>query len=304
LIRVQEIVNNTCINLILGTAQFDGPYGISNPTNILSNETITSILKLASQSGITTLDTAVGYGNTETVIGANNQTDWRIITKLPSKPAHTKQLADWVSTTVERSLSRLNVEILEGLLFHHPTDLLTSHGELLYRAVHDLKTHGLLHKIGFSCYEPTECESLIRAFDFDIIQAPINIFDQRMINAIKRDPIRFESIEIHARSIFLQGVLLQEIMFQQATFPRWHRLWDDYHTWLSQTGLTALDACIGFIQAQDCIDKYIVGIDNICQLQEIVAIISHGLSIKVPACLNIVDPMLLNPTNWLVGDGP
>ncbi len=296
-------MNNTCTNLILGTAQFNGPYGISNPAHTLSDETITNILKLAFQSGITTLDTAVDYGNAETIIGANHLTNWKIITKLPSKPAHTTQLADWVSSTVERSLSRLNTEILEGLLFHHPTDLLTSHGEFLYRTVHDLKTHGLLQKIGISCYEPTECENLIRAFDFDIIQAPISIFDQRMINAIKRDPIRFESIEIHARSIFLQGLLLQDIIFQKTRFPRWHRLWGNYHTWLDQIGLTALEACIGFIQAHDCIDKWIVGIDNICQLQEIVAIISQGLSIKVPEDLSIVDPMLLNPTNWLVRDG-
>ena len=125
-----------------------------------------------------------------------------------------------------------------------------------------------------------------------------------MINAIKEDPIRFESIEIHARSIFLQGMLLQEIMFQQETFPQWYGLWGNYHTWLNQIGLTALEACIGVVQAQDCIDKYIIGIDNICQLQEIVAVISQCASINVPECLSIADPMLLNPTNWRVSDAP
>ena len=53
-------------------------------------------------------------------------------------------------------------------------------------------------------------EEILKIFKPDIIQCPINIFDNRLTknNFLKR--FSDKGIEIHARSIFLQGLLLQD----------------------------------------------------------------------------------------------
>ena len=55
--------------MILGTVQFGIPYGISNVHGQVSETEINRILDLACESGISILDTASLYGNSEELLG-------------------------------------------------------------------------------------------------------------------------------------------------------------------------------------------------------------------------------------------
>ena len=44
----------------------------------------------------------------------------------------------------------------------------------------------------------------------DVIQAPLNVLDQRIDHSKNLNFLKRKKIEIHVRSIFLQGVLVDE----------------------------------------------------------------------------------------------
>ena len=73
--------------LIIGTVQLGQAYGIANTTGQPEQQEANSIVRTAWDAGIMLFDTAQGYGNSESVLGATlrhcNATDAaRIITKL------------------------------------------------------------------------------------------------------------------------------------------------------------------------------------------------------------------------------
>ena len=68
----------------------------------------------------------------------------------------------------------------------------------------------MVKKIGISIYEFSMFEKINKNFRIDMIQIPLNILDRR-INLKKISKIaKKEKIELHVRSIFLQGILLKE----------------------------------------------------------------------------------------------
>src|SRR4051812_3512133 len=74
--------------LILGTAQFGLSYGISNDAGRVPPEEVAAILSLARAAGVAGLDTAAGYGDSESVLGAMpNAQHFAITTKTVSKGA-------------------------------------------------------------------------------------------------------------------------------------------------------------------------------------------------------------------------
>ena len=82
--------------LVLGTVQFGLPYGVANCSGKASVEEAKEMLEIASASNIATLDTAVGYGESERVLGKIGVTRFKVITKLPAFDGHINTANDWV----------------------------------------------------------------------------------------------------------------------------------------------------------------------------------------------------------------
>lgn len=57
------------VSLVLGTAQLGGNYGIANTAVNFSIQQRNELLQYALSSGIGYLDTAPGYGDSESIIG-------------------------------------------------------------------------------------------------------------------------------------------------------------------------------------------------------------------------------------------
>lgn len=285
------------MRIALGTAQFGLPYGISNHDGDVPPEEIQQILGLAKQHGIDTLDTAAAYGESESRLGQANVNGWHIISKLPpSKPDD--YIADsWVSKSVHNSLERLGQSRLYALLLHRPQQLLEADGNIIYRSMQKLKEEGLVERIGISIYEPNELEALCIRFDLDLVQAPFNVFDRRLISSGWMDRLADKNIELHTRSVFLQGLLLMDPSTRPTKFQRWNKLFSTWDAWLIETGMTATEACIRYALSHEKIARVIVGIQTTSQLAEILAVSSNE-SLNVPLELNCITPDLLNPARW------
>ena len=63
-------MSNPVKKLAIGTAQFGMVYGIANQNGQVQQDEITTILDLAWENGIHTLDTAKAYGTSEEAIGS------------------------------------------------------------------------------------------------------------------------------------------------------------------------------------------------------------------------------------------
>lgn len=285
--------------LIVGTVQFGIPYGISNSQGQVSHQEGTRILALARQSGIRLLDTAIAYGDSETVLGDLNVTDLQVITKLPEMPAlpHATDVTTWVEKQVNGSLSRLRVPSLHGLLLHRPAQLRSAEGPALYRALLAQRECGRVARIGISIYGPDELDQLPDWMKFDIVQGPLSVVDARMIRSGWAERLQQAGCEFHARSIFLQGLLLMPPEARPPAFDRWNDLWRLWDSWLAETQLAPLEACVRHALATPQVSRLVIGVESAAQLAAILS--SFGSRIPpLPDGLASTDPALLNPSLW------
>ncbi len=279
--------------LALGTVQFGLDYGISNTSGQVSLEEARKVLKLAKEYGVDTLDTSSTYGDSERVLGNIGIDDYQIVTKTTSL-----QLGvDNVLKSFYRSLKKMNIQNVYGLLIHDTNDVKNRQFELLYKKLNQLKQVGVINKIGFSVYTPEQVDFLLDNFDFDLIQIPFNIIDNRFVVGGQIKKLRDNNVEIHARSVFLQGLLLMNSQDKLEKFSRWKDLWNLWHEWLNDNEITALEATIRYAMSVSEISKVVVGIDSTVQLKEILEA-CEGEVYNIPQNLFVHDADLLNPSNW------
>jgi aryl-alcohol dehydrogenase-like predicted oxidoreductase len=285
------------MKLALGTVQFGLTYGVANQRGQVPLADARDILQVAKASGMDTLDTAIGYGDSETRLGTIGVQEWRVVSKLGSVPEECDDIPRWATTAVRASLQRLGVSRLYGLLLHRPGQLLEPDGWRLFRALEQLREDGLVGKIGVSVYDPQQLDALCGAFRFDLVQAPLNILDRRLITSGWLSRLAALGTELHVRSVFLQGLLLMPADQRPSKFERWASLWAAYDAWLSETGLTPLQACLRDALSFPEVSKIIVGVDSPDHLMEILRSVEGGAS-PVPGALAAADPVLVNPSRW------
>lgn len=285
------------MKLGLGTVQFGLPYGVANRTGQVTQSDVRSILDLARAHQIDTLDTAVSYGESEQRLGLAGVQSWKIVSKLPPLPVSCANIEEWVVSTVHTSLQRLGINRLYGLLLHRPGQLLEEDGPTLYRALQMLKSYGLVQKIGVSIYDPVELDEILCDYSIDLLQAPFNVFDRRLIDSGWLERLQKHGAELHVRSVFLQGLLLMTPADRPGKFQRWNGVLTKWTRWLESHQLTPIEACLRYAMSFPQISKVLVGVDGVSQLQEIIQA-SIGEVPPIPAFPEFEDSILLNPARW------
>ena len=106
-----------------------------------------------------------------------------------------------------------------------------------------------------------------------------------------------EGVEIHVRSIFLQGLLLMNKNSRPEKFNKWNELWDTWDTWLKDKNVSALHAAVSFALSDTRISKIVIGIDSLIQLEEILSVAAYPLE-NFPVNLSSLDKELINPSYW------
>ena len=287
------------MKLALGTVQFGLDYGVANVVGQVQLAEARSMLSLASASGIDVLDTAIAYGTSEEVLGKVGADRFRVVTKLPSLPPIDEDgIACWVRDQVEASLARLGQKQIYGLLLHRPHDLLGADSDLLIQALIDLKATGIIEKIGISIYSPDELDPICKKVQIDLVQAPLNVIDRRMETSGWLDRLKDDGVEVHIRSVFLQGLLLMERSKIPQKFSHWSMLWGGWHEKLQDSGVSALAACLAYPLSLEQVDRVIVGVDTAAQLAEIIQATNQTEADLGTSFMTVTDTNLINPSNW------
>jgi len=215
------------MKLALGTVQFGLDYGITNQDGQVSLDEAKNILDFAKDNGINTLDTAPAYGNSEKILGQISTENFKVVTKTRHFDSLEINNSDvkLLSSDFYHSLEYLRQDSVYGVLVHNADDLLKFGSEKLFKQLQELKQAEKIVKIGVSVYDHSQLQAILDNFDIDLVQLPFNILDRRMIDGGTFAKLQEKDIEVHARSVFLQGLLLMSEQNRPEKFNRWSGLW-------------------------------------------------------------------------------
>lgn len=286
--------------ICLGAAQFGQPYGISNSFGQLNVDEVSTIVANARKLGISSIDTASSYGLSEQILGQVGVADFDISTKLPNFNLSDDFVSDCVKEECEKALSRLRVNQIETLYVHRPQDLLSKHGDKIFCQLHQLKCEGLIKKIGISFSDPSLFYHIIDRYQFEVAQFALNLMDRRLVTDGYLRKALDAHIEVHARSIFLQGLLLLRPTDMDKYFQRWTRLFREFENQQFLQGCDAVDACLSYATSIKGISKLVIGVASANQLSEVVSKIIHPLPTRIAEFdfMASTDLEIIEPWRW------
>lgn len=290
--------------LCLGTAQFGLAYGVTNAVGQVSEAMVAQLLAQAEGAGIRWLDTAQAYGNAETVLGRQLPPShpYLLISKLPAQPqpVFRAQDADAWEQAFLASCQRMGVQGLDALLLHAPADLRKPGGHHLEAWLLGVRERGLVQRIGVSIYTGEDLEG-VNPVLLDLVQLPLSLFDQRLLQNGTLARLRACGTAIHARSLYLQGLLLTPA----AHWPGWvspevlaHQ--QALETLAEQRFCSLIDLALGFAREQTDLEAVVLGV---CSVQELAAL-QQAWAASSPwqngewRTWALQDPGILDPRRW------
>ena len=283
--------------LALGTAQFGSNYGVANFIGKIDISEQKLIIDHARKVGVDTIDTAINYGTSENNLGTFDIKDFKLVTKIPSIPKNCENIENWLFDQFNKSLNRLNLESIYALLLHDSKDIIR-HQDKVLKFFENLKKHKKIKKFGVSIYCPKELEEIFKITNLEIIQTPLSIIDNSIITSGWLDKLKKMNVEVHARSIFLQGLLLLEKKNMPKKFLKWDNVWDNWFKFLNEhQNLDPIQICTNYVISNKKIDKVVIGIDNFNQFNQIINLVNLPLNCNFPN-ISSDDKKLIYPYNW------
>ena len=298
-------------SIILGGAQLGLKYGMLQKKISIKN--IESIIVTALKNNINSIDTAHNYGDSEKNIGnlinkyKNSQI--HIISKLKvfKKNYSTSNLKKEVIESIQNTLNNLEIKFIDTLLIHEMSNMNINNG-FIWKYLISIKNKKIFKNLGVSVQNKKELLIALSIKDISVIQLPFNIIDNRwddVINQIikakkKRD------LEIHVRSVFLQGLLLNinNKAWNKTKFKNYKLIkrWLNDKTKLFKRK-SVVDLCLSYVKSQDWIDKIIMGVDSKDHLINNIKLFNlKSLSLSEINDINLSRPKvnntLLNPSKW------
>jgi len=291
--------------LVLGTAQLGLEYGHTNITGMPTAIQALSIINYALEKGIKTFDTARSYGTAENVLGQINSNDTiTIITKLGKFNYNASEsiLKNNIDKSIEESCKALQVSNLDTLLIH---DFEHFNNKIIWKHLLSLQEKNKIGKLGISVYNVEEAIIALKDININHIQLPINIIDSQWNNDIFLELVKQRSdVSIHARSIFLQGILLNDTSF----WPKNHDSAFYVNTLdnlMVDFGFSnKVELCFSYVKSLKWIDGIIMGVDTLLQLKKNIELFNvrtmdEEKIQKIRSIFNATPKSIVDPRLWM-----
>ena len=281
--------------IVIGTANFGMKYGLGYKN--LNPKEIKKILSFSKKNGIRTLDTAPSYKNAFENLRRNKIENWDIISKIPSIPKNIDNINHHIQKIFFSNLKKINLSKIHTILIHDEKDILNvTKGKKILKILNHFKKEKLVKRVGCSIYDSHKVKRVIKNYDFDVIQCPYNILDRRIISSGWFNKLKNKGVEVHIRSIFLQGLLVNEVVYKKKNFKKWKKFFLEWFQNLKNNNIQAIDYCLSDLSDFN-FDKIIVGINNCDNLKDVVnfkLIRNRDTMLKIKTNdLNLIDPR-----NW------
>ncbi len=285
--------------IILGTAQFTKNYSLFK--NKFSQKEKILFIKSANKKGIKVFETSPTYGDAEKFLGLHAKS-CDIIWKIPRVTNLKSNSIEHSCKIIKKSLKKLNRKSFDTILLHSAEDLIGKNGKKLFHTLLELKKMGICKKIGVSLYKKKTLKKIFKRFKLDVIQLPYNIIQTEFTDiellTLKK---KFKFLEIHARSIFHQGLLLKKI--NKGKNSKFKKLMNEQNKILNQllnickkNNCSLFDLCLSHVLRKKFIDKIVIGVENSKELSQIL----HYRKIKKLNFKKIIyNKSILDPISWL-----
>ena len=237
--------------LMLGTVQFGMSYGVANTTGKPTFEAVKTILKTAYDGGVTALDTAPEYGDSEEVIGRalselGLSDRFRIVTKIPKLPDGC-DAEKFIAESLENSLRKLRIERADAALLH-------AEGDFPYLDVlNSMVKRGLIAAAGVSLNTVAHRDDGENA---DCLQVPASLLDRRF------DGCFGKGRRVFVRGAYLQGMLLmpEEKVFIAEVRERRRKL--------EKLGIPMAELALRYLFSKPEPKSILTGVETVEQLKE------------------------------------
>ena len=281
---------------ILGTVQFGLNYGINNATGKPSQNEVFRILDMASEKKIDSLDTADAYGNANDLLGQYHQQKkqrFKILSKF--KAVSQGKLFELAKNSIEKLLIQ-NFEVYSYHSFADYINYSYLKNELLL-----LKNEGLTKKIGISIYTNSQFQQVIMDDDIDVIQLPFNLLDNFSIRGELLIKAKEKGKIIHTRSAFLQGLFFKSPLDNNIIVQNLKHQLLKIQEIAKEKEISIECLALGYCLQQQNIDKVIIGVDSIEQLEANFEALKYKMDQQTINTINRIyteNTNLLNPALW------
>lgn len=287
----------------LGTAQFGADYGISNRVGRPSEKEVAAIIARAVEAGVGYLDTAASYADAEILVGRHLPSGHRlrIVTKLPpiAEEVIASRHTESMLAALAASLERLGSAQVYGVLLHHARDLEKPGWRHLVDALREAQARAWTSCIGVSVYDESELALVESRFKPDLVQLPFNALDRRFAVSGWLARLKASGTEVHARSLFLQGLLLMEPATLPDFFAPVSGALANLHAGWAAEKLTPLSGCLRCVLHNADIDVAIVGVNRLHELNEIEVALADLADDEGEFRPSVaIDPIYLDPRRW------
>ena len=255
-------------SLILGTANFGRPYGISSQ-NKIATESIEEILSVAQGNGINHFDTAKSYGDAEKFLGKflNKSQPLYIDSKIALPECES---VNSIVNAVNESLSVLGLLKLNTLYLHNVDLLSGSNSSIIKQGMEKVLDLGLVDQLGVSVYTFKQLADAKAMFPlisaFQILE---NICDRRLLHLNELIDFTNKGNVVNIRSIFLQGLLLMNSNDLPTKFQAAAKSISSLNEYASENSVRILDLCIAYTRKIPWAGSYLVGVESASQLRRI-----------------------------------
>ena len=285
---------NLINKFVIGLAQSDPKYGLNK------NNKLDEVFDKLKNYDLNFFDTAEIYKNSHNFI-SKSKDNVKIISKISFKDLNTKNLKKTVNQKIENILIKNSINKLYAILIHDPLlPLYKKKWKVIHNELKYLKKKGLINKIGVSVYNRYELDNILKIFTPDIIQFPLNVFDQSFNDKNYLKSLKQKKIELHARSIFLQGILLTN-MNNHKYFYKWKKYFSEWESFLMLNKMSKLNGCLRFVLQNKLIDKIVIGLGHKSHLRSFIKELKKIETKKREydfSSIEINDSLLKDPRFW------
>ena len=258
--KVEKKIIQKLDKIIIGTAQFGFQYGVNNQNKKISEIEISNILNFAKSNYINFIDTAGSYKKSEKRIGKylnNNNNKFKILTKINFENLEKFKI----------SLKKLGLNRLFALFIHNPSQIKNNFDFAVLKKKF-IKFKKKLSCFGASLNFPNEYWFLKKFNFFKIFQIPYNILDNRWDEILRN---KEKSIDIYARSIFLQGLLVTKKKNCPYKLRKEFDITKKKISFLKKklNRFDEKDLLFNYVNYNKNIKKIIIGIENKEQIQQL-----------------------------------
>jgi spore coat polysaccharide biosynthesis protein SpsF len=282
-------------------------YGIAAPGEFGRPEEKEAIrlVRAAIERGVTLIDTAPAYGDSERMVGHAIGGDPAVLVATKVNPAAfgTSDVAGAVAASLEASRRAIGRETLDIVQIHNATREVIADGAVTAALV-DARRRGLVRVIGASVYGEDAAMAVIQSGEYSVLQVALNALDQRMMRDVL-PAADAAGLGVIVRSALLKGALTPKAQWlPEGLAPLRDAAARARDVLAAGSWERLADAAMRFCLSVPRVASVLTGARTMAELDQTFAAEAAGsldaAVLSNAATLAMTDECLLNPSYWPV----